>query len=65
MRLPPDSVSEELFAGGSSAALLQTLQGLPLILLALFVLRGGLMWLEAPILSLLGPAMSWQVRAPS
>lgn len=52
----------ELFAGDStSAALLQILSGLPVILLFLFVLRGGLMGLEAPLLSLLGPRMSWQV----
>jgi hypothetical protein len=28
----------------------------------MFLLRGGLIWLEAPVLSLLGPGMSWQVR---
>ena len=55
------SLSGELFAGGSASALLQLLSGLPVILGAMFLIRGGLMWLEAPLLSLLGPRMSWQV----
>lgn len=58
----PCSLSGELFSGGSASALLQILQGLPVILVAMFLLRGGLIWLEAPLLSLLGPPMSWQVR---
>jgi hypothetical protein len=55
------SLSGELFAGGSASALLQLLSGLPVILGFMFLFRGALMWLEAPLLSLLGPRMSWQV----
>lgn len=56
------SASAELFEGGSSHALLHTLQGLPLILAAMFLLRWGLMWLEAPLLSVVGNYnLTWQV----
>jgi hypothetical protein len=58
----PRSLSGELFEGGSVTALLGIAKGLPVILAAMFLLRGGLIWLEAPLLSLLGPRMSWQVR---
>jgi hypothetical protein len=55
-------VSDELFpdTGLLGAAPLMLLK-LPLILAASFGLRGLLMWVEAPLLSLYGPMMSWQV----
>jgi NhaP-type Na+/H+ or K+/H+ antiporter len=49
----------ELFQGGSEAALL-TLKCLPAIIIAMFGLRWILMTLESPLLSLVGPRLSWQ-----
>jgi hypothetical protein len=59
------SLSSELSAGGSAPALLEVVQGLPAILAAMFLFRGLLMCLEAPLLGIMGPRMSWQVRRQS
>lgn len=59
LRFVPNSLSGDILDAGD---LLDILKGFPVILAAMFLLRGGLIYLEAPLLSLVGPRMSWQVR---
>lgn len=54
------SLTGELFQGGYAAALMLLARSLPAIIAAMFGLRWVLMTLEAPLLSLVGPALNWK-----
>lgn len=54
------SITAELFEGGKAEAALLTVKCLPAIIIAMFALRWLLMTVEAPLLSLVGPRLTWQ-----
>eukprot|EP00879_Flechtneria_rotunda_P032086 GHRR01035238.1.p1 GENE.GHRR01035238.1~~GHRR01035238.1.p1 ORF type:complete len:281 (+),score=79.07 GHRR01035238.1:449-1291(+) len=54
------STTAELFRGGGAAALLLTLKALPGVIAAMFLLRLLLMLIEGPLLSLVGPFLTWR-----
>lgn len=54
------SLTGELFKDGYAATLMLTSKCLPAIIVAMFGLRWTLMTFEAPLLSLVGPALNWK-----